>query len=74
MEQARKIQLTVSSIRSLTPDVAVINTVATTGGTDSQGQALAPTSDRGTWIVVQRNNLWLMAALRVYSAKRASPP
>lgn len=73
MEPERKITLTVTAIRIVTPVVAVINTVATTGGRTAQGKALAPSTDRGTWVVVQKNGRWLIAALRVYPTEQATP-
>jgi uncharacterized protein (TIGR02246 family) len=72
MERGRKITLTVSSARLISPDVGVINTVAVTGGRDSQGQSLPSDTDRGTWVVVNKAGQWLIAALRVYPAERAS--
>ncbi len=74
MEPGRKISLTVTAIRMVTPSVAVINTVATTGGRTPGGQALSASTDRGTWILVQKDGRWLMAGLRVYAAERATPP
>src|SRR6059036_110482 len=71
MEPGRRITLSVSAVRLVTPDVAVINTVATTAGRDAQGQALSSSADRGTWVVVRRGGRWLMAALRVYSAEHS---
>jgi uncharacterized protein (TIGR02246 family) len=72
MEPGRRITLSVSAVRLVTPDVAVINVVATAGGRDAQGQALSSSPDRGTWVVVRRGGRWLIAALRVYSAEH--PP
>lgn len=73
MEPARRITLTVSSLRLVSPDVALINTVAKSGGHDAQGKELATSTDRGTWVVVHKRGQWLMAALRVYAADRVSP-
>ncbi len=72
MEAGRRITLTVSAVRLVTPQVAVINTVATSGGRDAQGHALPSDTDRGTWVVVQKSGRWLMAALRVYPAEHAA--
>ena len=73
MEPERKITLTVTAMRLVTPGVVVINTVATTGGRTVQGQALPASTDRGTWFVVQKDGRWLMTALRVQAAERAMP-
>jgi uncharacterized protein (TIGR02246 family) len=69
MEPGCKITLSVTAVRLVTPDVAVINVVATTAGCDAQGQAPSASADRGTWVVVRRGGRWLMAALRVCSAE-----
>lgn len=73
MEPGRRITLTVSSLRLLSPGVAVIDTVAVSGGRNAQGQELSTSNDRGTWVVVQRGGQWLMTALRVYPAAHVPP-
>ena len=73
MERGRTITLTLSSARLVSPDVAVINTIAATAGRDPQGQPLPATTDRGTWIVVSKAGNWRIAALRTQQqAERAS--
>jgi uncharacterized protein (TIGR02246 family) len=71
MEQGRSITLTVSSVRLISPDAGVINTVAVSGGRDPQGQPLPSNTDRGSWVVVNRAGQWRIAALRVYDAEGA---
>jgi uncharacterized protein (TIGR02246 family) len=56
---ARRITLTVTGVRMLKPDIALVETSATF----SDG---ALQSNRGTAVVVRRDNKWLTAALRVY--------
>lgn len=65
MEPERRITLTVSSLRALSPGVAVIDVVAVIRGRNAQGQELSTSNDRGTWVVVQTGGQWLIAALRV---------
>jgi uncharacterized protein (TIGR02246 family) len=72
MEPGRRITLTVGSVRLISPDVGVINTVAVSGGRGLQGQSLASDTDRGTWVVVNRAGQWVIAALRVYPAEHAA--
>jgi hypothetical protein len=73
MEPGRRITLTVSSLRPLSPDVAVIDTLAVSGGRNAQGQELSTSNDRGTWVIVHRGGHWLIAALRVYPAAQVAP-
>jgi len=72
MERGRTIKLTVNSVRLISPAAGVINTVAVTGGRDSQGQPLPSNTDRGSMVVVNRAGQWRIAALRVYDAE--GPP
>lgn len=60
----RRIALTVTSLRFLGPDVAIVNTRAEL----NEGAW----EDRGTWVMVRRGGEWLLAALRVLPAL-ASP-
>ena len=58
-----RISITPTSIRFLSSDVAIVNTVARF----NEG---AVTEDRGTWMLVRRKGKWLIAALRVLPAER----
>jgi len=71
MEPGRKIALTIAAVRLITPEAAIINVIATSGGHNAQGQALPASADRGTWVVVKKSGRWLMAALRVGPAEHA---
>jgi len=71
MPQGRTISLTSSSVRLISPDVGVINTIAVTGGRDGQGQPITSSTDRGSWVVVNRAGQWRIAALRVHQAELA---
>lgn len=59
----RRISLTVTSIRFVGPDVAVINTRARF----NEGSVR---EDRGTWVSVRQSGGWVMGALRVMPAAR----
>lgn len=72
MERGRSIALSVGSVRMISSDAGVINTVAASGGRDAQAQPLPPSSDRGTWVVVSKAGHWHIAALRVQQAEPAS--
>ena len=72
MEPGRKIALTVTAVRLVTPQVAIVNTIATTGGQDAHGKELSGATDRGTWVVIQKDGHWLMAALRVGPAEEGA--
>lgn len=56
---ARRFTLEVTGVRMLTPDIAIVETVATF----SEGPVR---SNRGTHIVVRRDGKWFTTALRVY--------
>lgn len=56
--------LTVTGIRFLGQDVAIVETTA-------QFSEGAVRSNRGTWVSVRQSGKWLIAALRVYPAQRA---
>jgi uncharacterized protein (TIGR02246 family) len=71
MEPGRTITLTVTSVRLITPDVGLLNTIAKTGGADAQGKALPSDTDRGTWVVMKKDGKWFIVALRVYPAEHA---
>lgn len=58
----RRISLTVTGIRFLSPDIAIVSTRARF----NEG----PSEDRGTWIAVRRSGNWLIGALRVLPAAR----
>ncbi len=71
MAQGRRIALSVSSLRLIAPDVALINTAAeSTGGRNAQGQDLPPSNDRGTWVLLRSGGQWLITALRVQPAEQ----
>lgn len=58
---ARKIGLMVTTVRTLTPDVVIVETTATF--TEGPIQ-----TNRGTSVMVRQDGKWLISALRVYPA------
>ena len=60
----QRFTLEVTDIRVLTPDIAIVETLATF----SEGEMK---SNRGTSVMVRQNSKWLIAALRVYPAAAA---
>ena len=59
---ARRISLTVTGIRFLSPDIAIVSTRARF----NEG----PSEDRGTWIAVRQAGNWMIGALRVLPVAR----
>jgi uncharacterized protein (TIGR02246 family) len=60
----QRFTLEVKSIRLLTPDIAIVETLAMF----SEGEMK---SNRGTAVMVRRSGNWLIAALRVYPAEQS---
>jgi uncharacterized protein (TIGR02246 family) len=58
----QRFTLDVTGIRMLTPEIAIVETLATF----SEGEMK---SNRGTAVMVRKNGKWLIAALRVYPAE-----
>jgi len=59
----RRATITVERVRSLGPDIAVLDAVARF----NEGE---PTQDRGTSVVVRRNGVWRTLVLRVLPAAK----
>lgn len=57
----QRFTLTVTDIRPLAPDIAIVETLATF----SEGEM---ESNRGTTVMVRQSGVWLIRALRVYPA------
>jgi|GEM_PF-872782 len=63
-EKERKITIAIETIRVITPEVALINVATTTAGLNNVGQELLNRFARGTWIVVRKDDEWLISAMR----------
>lgn len=69
IDEQRTGSFTVTSIRVLSPDVAVVDLDSSTGRADSEAGEMPTRLARGTWVVVQRDGEWLIAALRALPAE-----
>src|SRR5262249_17458844 len=75
MAKGEKLQLVATDVRMVSPDVGLINTDATTTGRHkSNGEFKSDEHDRGTWVMVRRDNRWLISALRVQQAQKTKAP
>jgi len=63
-ESERSITIDVNSLRIIAPYVALINVGTTTGGTDSQDKELINRKARGTWVMLEKNGVWFITAMR----------
>jgi uncharacterized protein (TIGR02246 family) len=68
IDSGRFLTVSIESIRFLSPDIALINVVTTTGGTRSEtNERLESRRARGTWVVTRGNEDWKISALRAHS-------
>ena len=68
IDNGRLLTISIESIRSLSPNVALINVETTTGGNHSETNEVLPSRKaRGTWVVTRHNNDWQISALRAHS-------
>jgi uncharacterized protein (TIGR02246 family) len=63
-EPQRQVVIEVHALRSLAPDVALVNVTTTTQGRSADGEGLRSRDARGTWVVVRDNGEWEIAAMR----------
>jgi uncharacterized protein (TIGR02246 family) len=63
-EPARHLTLDVGAVRFIANDAAVVNVATTTGGIDTEGQALPVRRSRGSWLLRRDRGNWLISALR----------
>jgi len=63
-ESERSITIDVNSLRIIAVDVALINVSTTTGGKDSQDKELIIRKARGTWVMLKKNGVWFITAMR----------
>jgi uncharacterized protein (TIGR02246 family) len=64
IDEGRKAEFDVLSLRDIAPGVRVVNVRSKTFGIDRHGEKLETRLARGTWILVKRNETWLIAAMR----------
>jgi uncharacterized protein (TIGR02246 family) len=63
-EPERRGRFNVTSTRLLTPDVALVNLVTTSGGRGLGGEAVPVRKARTTWLLRRRDGQWLIEAAR----------
>jgi uncharacterized protein (TIGR02246 family) len=71
-ERGRRGTFTVSSLRKITDDVALINLLSVTGGRDTLGTELRTRIARGTWVVHRLNGDWFIISLFMMPAETDS--
>ncbi len=64
LDEGRKGDFEVLSQRDIAPGVRLVNIGSTTSGTNRQGEELEPRLARGTWVLVERDGRWSIAAMR----------
>jgi len=60
----RKLDLRIDSTKVLAEDVRLLNVHTETGGVSADGTALESRRARGTWVLVRRDGVWRIAAMR----------
>ena len=76
IDDRRKAEFELESIRMVTPEVAIINVGSTTSGAAHSGEELPTRLARGTWVLVREGGQWMITALRALPAvgdERATP-
>ncbi len=64
IDQGRKGEFELLSERAIAPGAWLMNVSSKTSGTNDQGEELETRLARGTWVVVEREDVWLIAAMR----------
>ena len=68
IDSGRVVEISIESIRILSPNIALLNVHTTTGGTHSKtGEDLESRKARGTWVVTRSSGDWRISALRAHS-------
>jgi uncharacterized protein (TIGR02246 family) len=76
IDEDRKGEFKLLSLRNIAPDVQIVNVSSKTFSSNKQGKELETRLARGTWVLVKTNNSWLIAAMRGMPAmgeQRLSP-
>lgn len=69
IDDARKGTFAIASLRTITPEVVVVNINSTTAGHGHSGEELPTRLARGTWVVAQDNGKWQISAFRALPAE-----
>jgi len=64
IDESRKGEFKLLSCKDITPDVRIVNISSKTFGTNKYGEELETRLARGTWVLVQNNETWQIAAMR----------
>lgn len=64
IDEGRKGEFELLSLRDIAPGVRLVNVGSKTFGTNRHGEELETRLARGTWVLVKRNESWLIAAMR----------
>jgi len=64
IDECRKGEFKLLSLVDVAPDVRIVNVRSKTFGMDGCGKKLETRLARGTWVVVKRDGVWLIAAMR----------
>lgn len=68
IDDGRRLEISIESIRILTADVVIMNVATTTGGIHSvTGDRMETRRARGTWVIIRSNGDWKINALRAHS-------
>lgn len=63
IDEGRKGEFELRSFRDIAPGVRLVNVGSTTSGVNKRGEELETRLARGTWVLVKRNETWLIAAM-----------
>jgi uncharacterized protein (TIGR02246 family) len=64
IDSARRAEFELLSFRDIAPGVQLANVLSRTFGEDTNGGELEPRLARGTWVLVRRDDTWLIAVMR----------
>lgn len=64
IDEGREGEFDVLSLRDIAPGVRIVNVGSKTSGASRHGEGLETRLARGTWVLVERNGRWLIAAMR----------
>jgi len=76
IDESRKGEFRLLSLREIVPDVRIVNISSRTYGTNMDGAELETRLARGTWIMVKSKDNWQIAAMRGFASEgeqRLSP-
>lgn len=64
IDEGREGEFELLSLRDIAPGVLLVNVGSKTSGANGHGEELETRLARGTWVLVKRNETWLIAAMR----------